>query len=437
MAYIVNKSDGTVLATVADGTIDTTASSITLLGKGFNNYGEIAAEDWIHMMEHFATGDPGGPPNAIRGQLWFDTAEGKIKVNISNIANSPDWISIGAAAVQPTEPTSGFGVGSFWYNTTDDLLNISLDGSTFTPLRTTSVGPAAPGGAIEGDLFYDTDTKQLKVFNADLHDTASGGFDVVGPARFVGPNAPVTDVLDGDMWFDSTNKQLHVYDQINAEFRLVGPNSPGGINGISTGVTNVVGNINNSVAILEITIDDEIIGIWSPEDFTPSPVITGFASILRGLNLSTELGPASEPTLLAGDATGAFYADLAERYAVDGPIEAGELVSIGGEAEVTKTTIEGDTNVFGVVSTNPGLRLNAAAGDDKTHPFIAMTGRVPCKVIGPVMKGERLVSSDVPGVAKAISDDAVAANFVAVFGRALETDASSGTKTIEVIVGVK
>lgn len=437
MAYIVNKSDGTVLTTVADGTIDTTASSITLLGKGFNNYGEIVAEDFVHMMEHFATGDPNGPANAIRGQLWFDTSEGKIKVNTSNISGSPDWVSIGSAAVQATEPTSGFGEGSFWYDTVNDVLNISLDGATFTPLKTTSTGPSAPVGAVEGDLFYDTGTKQLKVFNADLHDTASGGFDVVGPARFTGPTAPVTDVLDGDMWFDSTNKQLYVYDQINAEFRLVGPDSPGGINEISTGITNIVGNINNSVPILEITIDDEIIGIWSPKDFTLSPAITGFPTILRGLNLTQELGPSSELTLFNGDATGAFYADLAERYAVDGPVAAGELVSIGGEAEITKTTTENDTNIFGVVSTNPGLRLNAIAGDDKTHPFIAMTGRVPCKVVGSVKKGERLVSSDIPGVAKAIDNNDVAENFVAVFGRALETDTSSGTKTIEVIVGVK
>ena len=57
MAYIVNRRDGTVIATIADGTLDTKATSITLLGKGFNNYGEIIAEDYVHMIEHFAAVD--------------------------------------------------------------------------------------------------------------------------------------------------------------------------------------------------------------------------------------------------------------------------------------------------------------------------------------------------------------------------------------------
>ncbi|KKK52705.1 hypothetical protein LCGC14_3102210, partial [marine sediment metagenome] len=83
MAYIVNKRDGTVVATVADGTIDTTSTSLTLLGKGFNNYGEIVAEDWVHLMEHFS--NTTAPSNELRGQLWHDTTTDKIKVNISNV----------------------------------------------------------------------------------------------------------------------------------------------------------------------------------------------------------------------------------------------------------------------------------------------------------------------------------------------------------------
>lgn len=437
MAYIINKRDGTVVTTVADGTIDTTSTSITLLGKGYNNYGELVAEALVQMIEHFASGDLNGPENALRGQLWYDINDEKIKVNTSNIPGTPNWVSVSSAIVQATAPSSGFDIGGFWYDTTNNLLNISLDGTSFIPLKTFVTGPTAPIVAAEGDLFYDTNTKQLKVYNANLHGTASPGFDVVGPARHTGPNEPTSDVLDGDTWFDSTNKQLYIYDDVNAEFRLIGPDSPGGTFSVSAGSTGIVGVVNNGTPILEIVIDDEIIGIWSPKDFTPSPAISGFPTLLRGLNLSQNAGIASEPTLFGGDATGAFYADLAERYAVDGPVEVGDLVSIGGEAEITKTTIETDINVFGVVSTDPGLKLNAAAGDDKTHPYIAMTGRVPCKVVGLVKKGQRLVSSDIPGVAKAIDNKEVADNFVAVFGRALETNTSSSEKTIEVIVGVK
>ena len=436
MAYIVNKRDGTVLTTVADGTIDTTASSITILGKGFNNYGEIIAEDLIQMIEHFAFAT--APDNAIRGQLWFDTNDDRIKVNISNIFGSPTWVTVGNVAVQATTPTTSFDVGSFWYDSVNGILNISLDGTTFTPISTTSVGPTEPTSAVEGDLFYDTTTKELKVYNADLHGTASPGFDVVGPARHVG-GTPPTGAEDGDEWWDSTNKQLYAYDEINSEFRLIGPSSPGGTFSVSAGVTNVVGVVNDGTPILQIIIDDEIIGIWSPKDFTPSPAISGFPALLRGLNLSQNPGIASEPTLFGGDATGAFYADLAERYAVDGSVEAGDLVSIGGEAEITKTTNKEDINVFGVVSTNPGLKLNSAAGTDQTHPFIALTGRVPVKVIGSVKKGQRLVSSDMSGVAMAIPDSVVSEKFVAVFGRALEANVGSESfiTKIEAIVGVK
>jgi len=434
MAYIVNKSDGSVIATIADGTIDTTSTSLTLLGKGFNNYGEIIAEDFVKMIEHFASSTE--PNNAIRGQIWYDTNDDKLKVNISNIAGSPEWVTIGNIPVQATAPTSGITVGSFWFDTTEQALKISLDGTTFIPLRTISVGTTPPSSPSEGDLFYDTTTKQLKVYNNDLHGSASPGFDVVGPARYEGPTAPTT-VDDGDEWWDSVNKQLYIYDGINNNFRLIGPNSPGGSSLISTGVTNIIGISNNGTPLLQVVIDNEIIGIWSPKDFTPSPAISGFPTLLRGLNLSQNTGPNSEPTLFGGDATGAFYADLAERYAVDGPVMKGELVSIGGEAEITKTTKEYDINVFGVVSTNPGLKLNSAAGNDQTHPYIALTGRVPCKVIGKVKKGARLVSSSFSGVAKAIDDSEISNNFTAIFGRALEDKITSDIEEIEVIVGVK
>ena len=443
MAYIVNKRDGTVITTIADGTIDTTATSITLLGKGFNNYGEIVAEALVQMIEHFASGDANGPANAIRGQLWYDINDEKLKVNTSNIAGSPEWNVVGSVIVQGVAPTEDFEVGSLWFDNSTGTLNISEDGSTFTPLATSKVTTNVPGSPVEGNMYYDATTKQLKVFNDALHG-GGPGFDVIGPARHTGPTAPTTNVLDGDMWFDSTNKQLYIYDEVNAEFRLVGPNSPGGLFSVSTGFTGILSDTVGSDPIVKVIIDDEVLGIWSAKDIAgPFTVTTGgmdisdFPNLLRGLNLTTALGPASEPTLFGGDATGAFYADLAERYAVDGPVEAGELISMGGEAEITKTSVENDMNIFGVVSTNPGLKLNSAAGNDKTHPYIAMTGRVPCKVIGPVFKGERLVSSHIPGVAKAIDNEDVAANFIAVFGRALETDASSGEKTIEVVVGVK
>lgn len=438
MAYIVNKTDGTVLTTIADGTIDTTATSIILLGKGFNNYGEIVAEDLVQIVENFSNATP--PSNALRGQLWFDTGGAKVHVNLSNVPGSPEWVSVGAAYVQGVTPDDtageGIGIGTFWYDTGAEQLNVSVNGTTFTPLRTVSVG-TAPVSPTEGDIFYDTTTKELKVYNADLHETASPGFDVVGPHRH-SATEPTTDLADGDKWWDSVNKQLYIYDGDATEFRLVGPTAPAGTN---TAIENadVDGN-----SVIFIRVDDDIVGVWSNLNFTPTSAIVGYddlaggpTALKRGLNLAPNLGPSSEQTVMNGLATESQYADLAERYAADGPAQKGDLVKLGGELEITLTTEAYDIDVFGVISTEPGLRLNSSAGPDETHPYVALAGRVPCKVIGPVKKGDRLAASDTPGVARAVSSEVATQRILSVFGRALETNNNTGVKLVEVTVGVR
>ena len=232
------------------------------------------------------------------------------------------------------------------------------------------------------------------------------------------------------------------FDAAETEYRLIGPST---VSGLSTGDTSIIGDTFGGIPVLKIIIDDEIIGIWSRQDIDVTSLtgpeqteLTGFSpKIFRGLTLNKNLGPSSEQTLFGGPATEAFYADLAERYAVDGPVEAGDIVSIGGEAEVTKTTIDKDESIFGVVSTNPGLKLNAVAGNDETHPYIALIGRVPCKIIGAVNKGDRLVSSSIPGVARVVTPGEIMKVYPAIFGRALETNLDEEIKIIEVTIGVK
>lgn len=125
----------------------------------------------------------------------------------------------------------------------------------------------------------------------------------------------------------------------------------------------------------------------------------------------------------------ATYADLAERYASDVPYDEGTVLVFGGEAEVTACTMDTDVRVAGIVSVNPGLKLNSTAGNSETHPYIALKGRVPCKVIGPVKKGDLLVTSDTLGYARSCGGADMGH---AVLGKALETDLSGGEKLIEV-----
>ena len=132
-----------------------------------------------------------------------------------------------------------------------------------------------------------------------------------------------------------------------------------------------------------------------------------------------------------GHTVEATYADLAERYEADAPYDEGTVLVFGGEAEVTQCVMDTDVRVAGIVSVNPGLKLNSTAGNSETHPYIALKGRVPCKVIGPVKKGDLLVTSDTPGYARSCGGADMGH---AVLGKALETNLAGGEKLIEVFV---
>lgn len=166
-----------------------------------------------------------------------------------------------------------------------------------------------------------------------------------------------------------------------------------------------------------------------------SGIIVGGDILTSGSNATVDIGSASRYFgNIYGTAMLARYADLAERYHADEEYDSGTVVKLGGPHEITQTVTSGDISVFGVISTDPGLILNAGAGNDETHPLIALTGRVPCKVIGSVNKGDRLVSSDIPGVARAysINDDVLA-----IIGRSLVNKTSTEVELIEIVVGVK
>ena len=133
-----------------------------------------------------------------------------------------------------------------------------------------------------------------------------------------------------------------------------------------------------------------------------------------------------------GTATYAKYADLAERYAADAPYAEGTVVVFGGEAEVTASSAFAQRSVAGVVSLRPAVAMNAEAGNNETHPFIALQGRVPVKVTGDVKKGDILVASDVSGTATAWTNEDSDPRMTAYVGIAI-ADAVDGF--VEVKVG--
>jgi hypothetical protein len=121
---------------------------------------------------------------------------------------------------------------------------------------------------------------------------------------------------------------------------------------------------------------------------------------------------------------------LAEKYVGDQAYEPGTVLVFGGDNEVTICTAKGDRKVAGVVSTDPAYLMNNALKGD-TVVELALTGRVPCKVIGTVEKGDMLVTSAIPGYAMVDNDPKLGT----VIGKAVESKDSDGKGVIEVVVG--
>jgi hypothetical protein len=139
-------------------------------------------------------------------------------------------------------------------------------------------------------------------------------------------------------------------------------------------------------------------------------------------------------TLSASSRLNATYADLAERFAADDVYDAGTVVELGGKDEITAVQYELSEDVFGVISDTAAYLMNAGAGNDTTHPPVAVSGRVQVKVTGIVKKGDRLVSAG-NGIARAAR--AGEATHFNVIGRALEDKNGDGIGSVEAFVSIK
>lgn len=128
-------------------------------------------------------------------------------------------------------------------------------------------------------------------------------------------------------------------------------------------------------------------------------------------------------------ATSAQYADLAEIYASDKKYVPGTVLVFGGNREVTVSLASHDPSIAGVVSTNPAYLMN----DSADGVAVALQGRVPCRVLGPVVKGDRVVSSDIRGVAERL--DMTKYQPGCIIGKALDAVPDGEIATIEVVVG--
>ena len=157
------------------------------------------------------------------------------------------------------------------------------------------------------------------------------------------------------------------------------------------------------------------------------------ANIMPTANATANIGSStlSFNTIFA-KATSAQYADLAEMYCADSVYTPGTVLEFGGTEEVTITTQSHSTQVAGIVSTNPSYLMNSTLTCVNSVQ-VALVGRVPCSVVGTIRKGDRLVSSDRPGVAQALNTNLYQPG--CIVGKALEEYNSTEPGVIEVAVG--
>jgi hypothetical protein len=108
MAYQINKTDGTIVATVADGQVDSLSTDLTLIGKNYSGFGEALNENFIKLLENFSSTT--APEQPVRGQIWFDTSENKLKVY-----NGSDFIPVSSATISNTQPST-LSIGDLWFD---------------------------------------------------------------------------------------------------------------------------------------------------------------------------------------------------------------------------------------------------------------------------------------------------------------------------------
>lgn len=108
MAYQINLTDGTLLSTVPDGQIDDRSTGITLIGKNYSGFGEALNENFVKLLENFSS--TAEPSPAVRGQIWYDANESKLKVY-----NGVSFVPVSSATISESQPDT-LGVGDLWYN---------------------------------------------------------------------------------------------------------------------------------------------------------------------------------------------------------------------------------------------------------------------------------------------------------------------------------
>lgn len=432
MAYLVNQTNGTLLATVLDGAVDRSHAGIALIGKQVTNYGEIQNENFVRITENFNSA--AAPVNPLVGQQWWNN-----QTSTMYEFDGTSWRTASgftSSASVPLTPKSG----DRWWDTVKQQYYL-YSGTAWRligPAFSASAGKTGPivdtlttstGTPVTVTTFYANDVA-ISILNsgaAFTPATAIPGFTsistgysfstLITAAKFNGTatNADnATHATNADTATLATNA-AHADHATDADTATNASNadSLGGIpasqyvtqntpfTGAATFSTDGISV--GGMRILEVNDVPEIISSKSNtitfKSLNAGSVVSTMQivglDIVPAINDVSSLGTIAKTfntvyaTTVVGQSSSAKYADLAEKYLADADYEAGTVLAVGGINEVTYART-GD-RAIGVVSTDPAFKMNS---DLVGGTYVALKGRVPVNIDGTVKKGDKLVAAD-------------------------------------------
>lgn len=474
MPYQIDRYAGTTLTTVEDGTVDQT-TNLKLVGKNYAGYGEIQNENFVHLLENFASAN--APSRPLSGQIWFDSASNKLK-----FYDGTKFRTTGGAEVGTSQP-AGLTTGDFWWDTANDqlyayngtgfvLVGPQGVGNTVTQLRSRTVkdsfnvNQTIIEAVVDDEVIFIVSSTEFTIGTVDPLNLITGFDRVKKGITMVNTLNATNGVTSSDHRFWGTAANALKLGGVDAaNFLQVGGNTNFDDTGFTVGsgndlrvsiingnegrIINEVGSVikmgasnTHTVSVtatgfeprIDSTYDigtnanrfaniyaDNFYGIAETSTNVRSGA-TNYPGSTTAMTNSVALRDASgnlTANIFNGVATQARYADLAEKYLADATYEIGTVLAIGGAKEVTAAT-EGSV-VAGVVSGSPAFLMNA---DLTSGTAVAIKGRVPVKVVGTVAKGDKIGISSEAGIGIKVTEG----DYFAV---ALEADSRSAVTLVE------